>query len=42
MVNYQKIGDSQHGFRYKESCLTNLLEFTEKVEEKLDSGNQWM
>jgi hypothetical protein len=42
IVNYLEknkiIGNSQHGFRHKKSCLTNLLEFTEKVAEKLDSG----
>jgi hypothetical protein len=32
------IKDSQHGFRNKKSCLTNLLEFMEKVSEQLDSG----
>jgi len=32
------IKDSQHGFRNKKSCLTNLLEFMEKVSEHLDSG----
>ena len=30
--------NSQHGFRQKRSCLTNLLEFVEKVAEYLDSG----
>ena len=32
------IKDSQHGFRNKRSCLTNLLEFMEKVANYLDSG----
>jgi hypothetical protein len=32
------IGKSQHGFRNKRSCLTNLLEFMEKVAEMLDKG----
>ena len=32
------IKDSQHGFRKKRSCLTNLLEFVEKVAKYLDSG----
>lgn len=32
------IKDSQHGFRNKRSCLTNLLEFMEKVAKYLDSG----
>ena len=30
--------NSQHGFRQKRSCLTNLLEFVQKVAEYLDSG----
>jgi hypothetical protein len=34
----QSIRDSQHGFRNKRSCLTNLLTFMEKVAEDLDSG----
>ena len=42
IVQYLKrntiIKDSQHGFRSKKSCLTNLLEFMEKVSEQLDSG----
>ena len=33
------INDSQHGFRNKRSCLTNLLEFSEKVASLLDEGN---
>ena len=32
------INNSQHGFRNKKSCLTNLLEFFEYVAEQLDSG----
>jgi len=32
------INNCQHGFRQKRSCLTNLLEFMEKVAEYLDSG----
>ena len=32
------IRNSQHGFRNKRSCLTNLLEFMEKVAKYLDSG----
>ena len=32
------IKNSQHGFRNKRSCLTNLLSFMEKVAEYLDSG----
>jgi hypothetical protein len=34
----QSIRDSQHGFRNKRSCLTNLLTFMEKVADDLDSG----
>ena len=34
----QSIRNSQHGFRSKRSCLTNLLTFMEKVAEDLDSG----
>ena len=34
----QSINDSQHGFRNKRSCLTNLLTFMEKVADDLDSG----
>ena len=30
--------DSQHGFRNKKSCLTNLLEFTQFVGNKIDAG----
>ena len=32
------IKNSQHGFRNKKSCLTNLLEFVELVAKKIDSG----
>ena len=32
------IKDSKHGFRNKRSCLTNLLEFVEKVAKYLDSS----
>jgi len=32
------IGNSQHGFREKKSCLTNLLEFSENVTGWLDGG----
>jgi ribonucleases P/MRP protein subunit RPP40 len=34
------IYNSQHGFRRNRSCLTNLLEFTERAATSLDSGNQ--
>jgi hypothetical protein len=34
----QIIRNSQHGFRNKKSCLTNLLEFMEHVSQKLDKG----
>jgi len=30
--------DSQHGFRNQKSCLTNLLEFTQFVGDKIDAG----
>ena len=33
------IRNSQHGFQKKRSCLTNLLEFVERVAEKLNSGD---
>ena len=32
--------NSQHGFRKKRSCLTNLLEFLEAVAEEVDHGRQ--
>ncbi len=32
------IFESQHGFRNKKSCLTNLLEFTKFVSDKIDEG----
>ena len=32
------IYDSQHGFRKRHSCLTNLLTFLDKVSGCLDSG----
>ena len=34
----QEIRGSQHGFRSKRSCLTNLLIFMEEVAEQLDNG----
>ena len=36
------IYNSQHGFRRKRSCLSNLLEFMERVSERLDGGSRWM
>lgn len=33
------IKSSQHGFMRKRSCLTNLLEFFERVTKELDAGN---
>ena len=30
--------ESQHGFRNKKSCLTNLLEFTKYVSDRIDEG----
>lgn len=32
------IGDSQHGFRPRKSCLTNLLEFFEYLTKQMDEG----
>ena len=34
----QAIRDSQHGFKSKRTCLTNLLIFMEEVAEQFDSG----
>ena len=34
-----RLANSQHGFRNKRSCLTNLLEFTERILEHVD-GNE--
>ena len=36
---FNLIRDSQHGFMKGRSCLTNLLEFMEKVTEELDKNN---
>ena len=33
------IGDSQHGFRNKRSCLTNLLHFFPQVIDTYDTDN---
>ena len=33
------IGDSQHGFRNKRSCLTSLLDFFTQVIDTYDTGN---
>ena len=33
-----KLTDSQHGFRAKRSCLTNLLEFFDTVRDYVDQG----
>ena len=33
------IGDSQHGFRSKHSCLTSLLDFFVRVIDIYDTGN---
>ena len=33
----KRLSNSQHGFRSKRSCLTNLLEFTEQVLEHMDN-----
>ena len=32
------IGDSQHGFRNKHSCLTSLLDFYAQVKDTYDTG----
>ena len=37
--NNNLITDSQHGFRNKKSCLTNLLEFCEIVAGIIDGGD---
>lgn len=39
LENNNLILDSQHGFRNKKSCLTNLLEFSEKVAGIIDEGD---
>jgi len=36
---FNLIKDSQHGFRRGRSCLTNLLEFLDKVTRSVDTGN---
>ena len=33
------IDESQHGFRHKKSCLTNLLEYLEYVVNQIDAGD---
>ena len=33
------INDTQHGFRRGRSCLTNLLEFLDKVTRSVDAGD---
>ena len=38
LEKYDLINSSQHGFRNNKSCLTNLLESSEKIAESLDSG----
>ena len=42
LVDYLEINNllyaSQHGFRYKRSCLTNLLDFLEHAVSKLDKN----
>ena len=39
LENNNLITDSQHGFRSKKSCLTNLLEFSENIAGVLDNGD---
>jgi hypothetical protein len=38
LTKFNLIGESQHGFTKKKSCLTNLLEFFEFMHEQVDSG----
>jgi hypothetical protein len=38
LKNNELINNSQHGFLKNKSCLTNLLEFAEKISEYLDAG----
>jgi len=33
------MNESQHGFRHKKSCLTNLLEYLEYVVNQIDPGD---
>jgi len=33
------INESQHGFRHKKSCLTNLLKYVEYVVNQIDAGD---
>lgn len=40
MGRFDMIKDSQHGFVKGKSCLTNLLEFMEMVEEGVDNGER--
>ena len=39
LEKYSLIKDSQHGFRRGRSCLTNLLEFLDKVTRSVDTGD---
>ena len=39
LEKYSLIKDSQHGFRRGRSCLTNLLEFLDKVTCSVDTGD---
>ena len=36
LENNNKLLDSQHGFRHRRSCLTNLLDFTERILDHVD------
>ena len=36
LETYNLINDSQHGFRRRRSCLTNLLQFYDKIIENVD------
>ena len=43
MVHYLEVNelilDSQHGFRKRRSCLSNLLTFLDKVTRSIDAGD---
>ena len=38
LVHNQLIQNTQHGFMSKKSCLTNLLDFLEKITNETDDG----
>jgi len=39
VIQNRLINESQHGFRHKKSCLTNLLEYLEYVVNQIDAGD---